>query len=201
MPSTAERELGDFMKSLEREDPERLARYWALAGRLYVYPKWAVDSMSQYPTRHRGPVDAFVFTFLWNGICRGEILCVHVHVGTAPYSDVCRQENNAVLANLPEPFTATFVGGHGVDGDGSVEWSAPIKMTESYPSTDVPDKLDGRSVEVEPGSALLEVGSQSAARTWFELLQGGALARWPYGHEWLYLLKPTWAFHKRYSVL
>jgi len=48
MPSTAERELNDLMKSLESEDPEQLASYWALAGRLHVYPKWAVDSMSQY---------------------------------------------------------------------------------------------------------------------------------------------------------
>lgn len=136
--------------------------------------------------------DAFAFGRIDHWVATGRVLIHPIHIGHRPFQDHKADLNNAILSTLPAPYRAEFEGGRGRrGGDGWLEWSTPITAgrhgTPGNPN-------DPAEVEVEPGSAILEVGTTAASRTYEWLVQNTKLARWPYDSEWITVFIPTIEF-------
>lgn len=138
------------------------------------------------------------FTALHTKICAGEILLVQI--GTAlmrggPKADAQRKENAQALARLPAPFHADVdLTQNGGDADGTLKWDAPIRMDAASGVVFLgPCRLDLKQPvpivrTVADGWAPLEIGSTTPSRTLLHLLEAGAVARWPYGSDHIWLL-------------
>lgn len=105
------------------------------------------------------------------------------YVGQPPSNDRNRPQHQRVLQGLRvhglevqiDPWTG---GGNGL-ADGSISWSEPLEVLA----------LEGEHrLTVGPRSAVLETGSTEASRTLSHLLVDGALWRWPYDSERVWLL-------------
>jgi hypothetical protein len=155
-----------------------------------------IDALGQNPRGESWPMEQIaVLARLHAMTYSGLIATVTVSTRRGPRPDRDREGNAALLADLPHPFTA-YVDMHqnNEDGDGLVEWSEPIRMSVA---TGLIDRdPDGSthpltlSFMMPPGSATLEIGQSLASRTWSHLvMDGGRVARWPYGHPrfWLFI--------------
>lgn len=129
--------------------------------------------------------DAFAFSKIHSLLCEGKVAHCQIHVGSGPGKDKDIEGNNRLLQNLPEPFTACFQpqAGSGDNDDGYVEWESAVEMVKMVLNADGTETASSVIVPVQ--RVPLEVGTTAASRTIHHLNQNGALARWPYGHEWL----------------
>lgn len=113
----------------------------------------------------------------------GHVGYVSVPLDQRPYPDRERNGNRRALRRVPSPFTADLsVEQHAGDEDGTLTCSAAIKGLTG-------DGEGGRRrVQCAGGfTAPLEVGACLPSRVHTHLLQSGALARWPYHSELLYI--------------
>jgi hypothetical protein len=133
------------------------------------------------------------FATVYSELCSGDLAQVQISVGGAPGEDADRAGNQALLADLPWPFTADVCAHQNcADEDGMLHWSEPIMMEvatgvglagadgETRPQTEIR--------EIPPGSAPLEIGTTFASNTLMHLRGDRALARWPYGQDRIRLL-------------
>jgi len=151
-----------------------------------------VDSIGQHGVRARSswPMEQVAaFAEVHGMIARGTVAMVPVGTDGPPNRDDQREANAAALADLPDPFTA-YVNPtqNGADADGFLSWSEPIEVSlaTGLIERDVDGSTRPYSVHyrIPAGTAPLEIGSSLPSRTWLHLvLEGGSVARWPYGHD------------------
>lgn len=127
-------------------------------------------------------VAASVFAFLHTDEALGNIVFCQIYVGSDPSGDSHVEENNQKLSKLPSGFSAKFFGGL-ADCDGWLRWDRPIEL----------NAITGEGKEIKkilpPGDAPLEVGYTNFETTYVHLWGERILARWPYGSEWITLIK------------
>jgi hypothetical protein len=153
-----------------------------------------IDALGQNPRGNGWPMEQVaVFTRLHAMTYSGLIATVTVSTRRPPRADRDREGNAALLADLPHPFTACAdMHQSNEGGDGLVEWSEPIRMSVATGLIDRDPDGSTRPLPLRfmmpPGSAVLEIGQSLASRTWSHLvMDGGRVARWPYGHPRLWL--------------
>jgi len=117
----------------------------------------------------------------------GQVRRTTFRVVGGPHADEMVEKNQAVLDAALGAFSLAAsvhgsVGG-GVD-DGDVAWSAPLEVL----SEEEARAGRGAAAVLEPGIAPLEIGYTLPSRTLAHLFQEGAVWRWPYGSEQLWLL-------------
>ena len=143
------------------------------------------------------PEQMLMTMFTHVDVCRGDILRTKVRAASDPSGDRFREENARALADLPHPFTAyVSESQHGGDCDGWLEWSEPVEASVCTEETFV--DVSGRSgnvqviTTVEPMRVPLEIGSTLPSRTRLHMVESHGVARWPYGHDWVYVwVAPT----------
>jgi hypothetical protein len=131
---------------------------------------------------------------------------VDIGIGEKPGPDARRRENDAALADLPEPFAAVVPEyQHDTSqGDGILRWSGPIK---AFTSTGVPlidlhagtcrqkNPIVWKMLTLPAGQVPLEIGFTRASKTLHHLLLDGGIARWAYGQKvvrvWVTLIRPA----------
>lgn len=131
-----------------------------------------VDVVTQ---RWRGTYDLYVaygFGQIYAGICARRITITPISLNATPSEDAPIEKNQAKLAGLPSPFKATLRPGK-EDDDGNLAWDETIFIGEHT---------------LDPKSVPLEVGYTRPLTTLWHLHHERGLARWPYGHEKLWLL-------------
>lgn len=134
----------------------------------------------------RGQTYAQMYSFLRiDGLMRHRhAALIRVKVGAEPGADRCREQNAAALADLRHPFVAHLdMHQNNAEDDGTLEWTEPIRV-KLYPNGSGANEY----VMVPPASIPLEVGSSAPSKAFMHLAQYGAVARWPYGEEHLYVL-------------
>lgn len=137
-------------------------------------------------------------------IASGKVGKLTIPVDATPSRDADREGNQRKLTEgLPSEFTAEVYGGNSHDGDAHLAWPEDSAMPW----------IDGYGNESErplcdwTNSAPLEIGHTDASRTFLHLIEGGIVARWPYGSDdiWLFFYKtmqdrvdaadPGWIIH------
>lgn len=127
----------------------------------------------------RGQVESLLET--------GRVRLVSVPVGQGPVADREAERNERVLreALAAQPVTlSVWASTGGVSDDGWVHWQAPLAVMAS----------EEADIDAEPQIVLsevraaLKVGSTLPSRTLLHLLADGAVWRWPYGSDRLWLL-------------
>lgn len=127
----------------------------------------------------------------------GDVAYTYISTGGLPGADSDRTGNASKLEDTVEPFRVELdMTQNGADSDGVLYWDEPLKISRStgahfYGNTCQPDQygLVTYPTMREPGSAPLEVGDSWPSRTLLHLYEDGAVARWPYGSEliWLFI--------------
>lgn len=156
-----------------------------------------VDAIGQHPmmSAESWPEEQVVAFAEVNAlIMGGSVAEVLISAGGEPLRDRQRERNQALLANLPHPFTAEVdMHQHGAEGDGILRWGCPVPVTLATGL--IARHADGTThplpirFTIPPGSAILEIGSTLPSRTWAHLIdRGGSVARWPYGHRRIRLM-------------
>ncbi len=192
MPTTDHGRVIRDLCTKAMRDPESAARVAAVLDELRNGrgPRPYVDAVFQnWEGKATDYDDAFAFGCIDYWVATGRVLVHTVHIGHGPFGDHEQGQNNTILATLPAPYQAEFRGGKGGRaGDGRFVWTAPI-MAHRHGTPNTPN--DHAEIEVEAGSAILEVGTTAASRTYDWLFNEHRLARWPYGSEWITLFIPT----------
>lgn len=119
-----------------------------------------------------------------------------------PRRDSDRKGNAAKLSELYGPFRAVVnMEQNQADEDGEFSWDEPAHCDRAFPVSFIPPcpregmRRITRLVKLDPWSVPLEIGSSSPSRTFFHLIDDGAVARWPYGSDRITLFinfKPYW---------
>lgn len=114
-----------------------------------------------------------------------------------PGPDADRIGNAEKLAKTHPRFEAVLdMDQNGADCDGTLSWTGPLRVSRPtgaffYPSSckNAEQSILVYGTEVAGRSVPLEVGDSWPSRTLMHLKQYGAVARWPYGSEliWLFL--------------
>lgn len=153
------------------------------------FQKDIVDAFGQY---HFSPPlwEIHSFMQLWYHAHGGDIALAKVKIGHCPNKDVDIEGNNGILqevvCNWDGYFKAEFWGGLG-DHDGYIKVLKPLLFdTMNTPQDSI--EYGGHNSD----SLSLEVGTQSWSKTLHMMRVYGALARWPYGSEylWLFVMRP-----------
>jgi hypothetical protein len=151
-----------------------------------------MDAIGQHGVRARTgwPMEQVAaFARVHGMVAAGDVAMVPVSTDGPPHADGEREANAAALSNLPHPFTASVgMTQQCGDSDGAVAWSEPIEVTVATriiePSADDFSRPYGLHYMIPPGKATLEIGSSLPSRTLMHLaMEGGAVARWPYGYS------------------
>lgn len=116
--------------------------------------------------------DAYAFGQIYTGLQARKITITPIFLGVGPSADAQIEKNQMKLAALPSPFTALLRAGKD-DDDSSFSWTEPIDIGETV---------------IESNSVPLEVGYTHPLTTLWHLQHERWLARWPYGHERIWLL-------------
>lgn len=134
--------------------------------------------------------DAWVFAQLHVRYFTGHLLTQFVPFkkdGVTPFPDKEKAKNNEALSWLVEPFKGNFTGGN-MPGDGAIDWTEPIPVRQLFQNP-LTGKIREKTVMLEPGGLVLEVGSSSHYCTWHHMWDSHGVARWCYGHNFITLLK------------
>lgn len=125
----------------------------------------------------------------------GDVMVARIHVGTTPGPDKAIKDNNRKLKHLPRPFRAFFSPGPRKDGDGVLSWDEPVVFDPIACRGDETGPCEAsakQAVVIARGAVPLEVGSTRPSRTYMHLLERSfAVARWPYGSEFVFVLHRT----------
>lgn len=169
-------------------------------GHSHGFPEGHADALGQVHRSEpaRWPMEQVAaFAYVHAGFVAGSYGAVVLggpQTRGGPGRDRDREYNASKLASLYGPFSAVVdLDQHNADDDGTLSWNEPIKCDRS---TDVSflDPCPGAGmrrlimpVAVAPRSVPLEIGSSSPSRTMWHLIQDGAVARWPYGADFITL--------------
>lgn len=125
--------------------------------------------------------DVFSFLRVHELLGSGKAVMTEIHLGETPLADKHVKAMDAVLRQLPAPFSATFWGGTET-ADGYVEWSEPIQANSIRD-----DGVEVRAT-IAPARAPLEVGHTKGSTTLLHILEKHRLARWPYHSDKITLI-------------
>lgn len=127
----------------------------------------------------------------------GRAAYTYIGTGGTPGADADRIGNAAKLAETCPPFEASLVmGQNGAAYDGHLRWGEELEISRPTGAFFYEDTCQQvtqtplvRPATQAPGLAPLEVGDSWPSRTLMHLWQYGAVARWPYGSDliWLFL--------------
>lgn len=131
--------------------------------------------------------DTYAYFLIWEAMMVGKINFAEIHIGKTPFGDKGVNENNEILSTLRHPFRAEFSPskGRGYNDDGTFYWDIPIEL-----GIKIPDGTEFQHT-VAPWQAPLEVGYTNPETTLMHLKEQGYLARWPYNHDIIYLIRKT----------
>lgn len=150
--------------------------------------KWSFEFLSAVgysgETTREAPEQLFITAWIHNKLMTGELLTVMVRADGPPRADCLREENNARLRALADPFRASVsLTQHYADSDGDLEWTEPVMGSQTvWPDDDHPRE---QWVYVEPFSVPLEIGTTKPTRTAWHINEGRGIARWPYDTDWI----------------
>lgn len=169
------------------EEPESKALLHGMRRKLETgfYPEWFVDVVMQRGWSGLKLADAFAFANIWAWVQNGDVALVRIGLFGTPAPDAEIETNRARLSTLVEPFKAEVWNGT-ADSDGFLSWDREIAL-DCQPR---PRRADGAPTAHprRPGRAPLEIGLTRSSRTFMHLAAEGAVARWPYGHDFVTLL-------------
>lgn len=118
----------------------------------------------------------------------GKFRIVNIPLGVSPSRDSAREANRDALANLPCGITAeVYDGGNGRGSESDGHLTIPDGL-------DAVDEDGSRRVADGWRCVPIEIGHTDATRTYMHLAQEGAVARWPYGHDRIYVVTTTPAY-------
>ena len=121
-------------------------------------------------------------------ICEGRVRRSYRRVGATPRPDRERSRNRRALRRglSATPITAeVWEPGQGDPGeDGWVQWNEPLRVFR-LPEA---QQADGEPLLLTPAGAPLEIGYTLPSRTLGHLAKEGAVWRWPYNSELLWLV-------------
>lgn len=125
--------------------------------------------------------DAHIIKEIFNFIEKDLILYKQIFIGHEPYTDKCRDENNAVLSKLPSEYEAEFSPNSGARfyNDGH------FKIKNDFLEFDL--KHSKENLKVYDLLVPLEVGTTEGYTSFNHIYWDGGLARWPYFSEYIYL--------------
>jgi hypothetical protein len=117
----------------------------------------------------------------------GQVRRTAVNIGHGPYADKMAEANSAALNAKLTHFAMTAgvsdsSGGRQDDGD--ITWHEPLDLLSAAEA----QGDASASAVLAPGNAPLEVGYTLPSRTLTHLLEEGAVWRWPYNSQRLWLL-------------
>ena len=170
----------------EKATKKRIKASGAYASHLYMmqdelrerWPTSLVDCIHQgwegegsMPIHH---VDAALHTLC--EIAEGDIAVFSVPVGRVPFADKCVKQNNDALTDIQADHVQARFWGGTQDEDGCLETTRPVHAQVRRDDVVL-------ATLVRPWAFPLEVGTNSAAKFRFALLQSQGIARWPYGQD------------------
>lgn len=177
------------------DDPRGLEQWYIDAiGQVHMsLPRqWPMEQVAALARVHAGLV-AGVFAMIRVG---------GLSLEGGPGRDADRERNASRLSELYGPFRADVdLEQNQADEDGTLSWHEPIRVDRASgvsflaPCSRAGMKPITFPVTVDPWSVPLEIGSSPPSRTMLHLVEDGAVARWPYGADWLTLfvnLEPYW---------
>jgi hypothetical protein len=135
------------------------------------------------------------FAYLHALVGGGSVAYVPISTGGTPGPDSDRSGNARRLEDTFSPFKAELdMTQNGADFDGTLSWGETIRMERStgafyYENSCVEQRQSRLNylTTCPPDWAPLEVGDSWPSRTLLHLLEFGAVARWPYGSEFILL--------------
>lgn len=135
------------------------------------------------------------FAYMHALVGGGDVAYVPISTGGTPGPDADRAGNANLLKRTMSPFVADLdMAQNGADCDGSFEWGERINLHRStgafFYEDNCPKTFQSRldyKTSYPPSWAPLEVGDSWPSRTLMHLWQYGAVARWPYGSEFILL--------------
>ena len=151
------------------------------------FHKETVDSLLQKFERFPYDIyDAYCYAKLHHLLLTEKIASALVYKGATPRGDKEIEYHNFILAKREDShFFGEFWGGL-ADDDGYFSWDVPLNFEVKKGSlTD--DKIERKSVIIEPRRLPLEVGYTAGSTTILHLFSSGGVARWPYGSEDIFL--------------
>jgi hypothetical protein len=149
--------------------------------------RWDPNYQAALGQPHYGwtPGELYQFALLHTATHLDDLARVRIEVGTDPYRDACREENAAALADIAEPFVASLdMHQKTAEGDGKLWWTEEITLSVTEGGVDTEATIPACR---NPVGVTLEVGSCNASTVRWHLAQHGAVARWPYGSEEIWL--------------
>ncbi len=141
-------------------------------------PPWWADCVCQTHTGRLHPYDGYIMLMLELDLALGQLAMARIHVGQGPAPDKEQDRNETTLRAAMPPGWSVDVGGY--DSDGSIHWG------DRRP--DFVDLMTMSDPRMHPGAAL-EIGTTASHKTLLHLRRRGALARWPYGSEYLWIFE------------
>jgi hypothetical protein len=147
-------------------------------------PAWFVDFVVQ---RYRGELDiydAYALLELHGKWLQKRLAFAHIFVGARAAGNKEQELNTQRLKSLPAPFTGSVSGSLHDDCDGGIRWEKPAPF---FLFCEGCSGCERCRLLVAPDSARLEVGTTSSSRTLVHFVEYPFLARWPYGHESVFL--------------
>jgi hypothetical protein len=151
------------------------------------YAQHIVDTIGQRTSRTYTYVDAYIFGRIWCGEwLQGRLGSAVVSAGDAGEDSGIKENQETLNAHLHEHFRASVE--KRIDSDGVFRWIKPIELTLTVGE---PNSVKQTSTPwiCPPGAVPLEIGTTTMARTFAHLQIDGGIARWPYGHDRVTVLK------------
>lgn len=159
-----------------------------------VYEPELVDAIFQ--KWNRFPInftDAYGFVLAYTEILQGNWRIARLTVGQEPAADARTELNNVRLKGLSPQFGAEFWGGKG-DHDGEFWWHDHLHLGGYVIKGDETELSEGPRVTIGPGKIALEVGCQEVGKTLEMMREQGAIARWPYDSDCIWVLARSTRF-------
>jgi hypothetical protein len=172
-----------------KAEPRAIVHYLEARDRLSEgHYGWWQDAVMQREYRAYDLYDAAIFAEIQAAIHQRQIAHARLVGLREARSDVARKENEMTLAMLTAPFSAGFVGGRR-GPDGWLAWNEPIELDWTFHGEKVgaycaPPRKPSEGIP-------LEVGYTYPETTLWRLAQHRALARWPYGNDFILILVVT----------
>ncbi|OPY68956.1 MAG: hypothetical protein A4E57_01479 [Syntrophorhabdaceae bacterium PtaU1.Bin034] len=145
--------------------------------------KWLMDCFFQEQgDRRPGCLDVLFCSELVFQLLRGHLYYTGIDVKRPPVQN--REEkllDEITLAAVGAPFNVRFADSNGFR-HAFLEWYNPVTVHWHREGRDHVVK------QVEPGSAYLDIGYTRAITTGLALKEHRVLARWPLGHNFIYLI-------------
>jgi hypothetical protein len=174
-------------RRMVRERPEygeAMEKAWSLLVKYRVPAnRWITDSLFQERgDRRPRDIDVLFYSELVFQLLKGHLFYTGIDVRCPPSQNPKEAFLNEItLAAVAPPFGIGFVTGSG-QRQALLTWHEPVTVHSHR------EGQAHATRELEPGSALLTIGYTRAIHTGLSLKEQRVLARWPYGHRFIYLL-------------